>query len=138
LTTKEIRKDNIKDKFPITKFPITKSTIENATFWSIFLEATEKTQQPFLKRAIKDKFIEEKLNDADFIAHIQNLIIQSTSVSGSNIDKAIPIEFLYELANFLSDENIKIALSIYSPLKSIIINLALFLNFSLPLYSLNN
>jgi hypothetical protein len=107
LTTKEIRKDNIKDKFPITKFPITKSTIENATFWSIFLEATEKTQQPFLKRAIKDKFIEEKLNDADFIAHIQNLIIQSTSVSGSNIDKAIPIEFLYELANFLSDENIK-------------------------------
>jgi uncharacterized iron-regulated protein len=44
------------------KLPITKSTIENAAFWSIFLEATEKTQQPFLKRAIKDKFIEEKLN----------------------------------------------------------------------------
>jgi hypothetical protein len=31
------------------KLPITKSTIENAAFWSIFLEATEKTQQPFLK-----------------------------------------------------------------------------------------
>jgi hypothetical protein len=43
------------------KLPISKSTIENAAFWSIFLEATEKTQQPFLKRAIKDKFIEEKL-----------------------------------------------------------------------------
>jgi hypothetical protein len=50
--------------------------LENAAFWSIFLEATEKTQQPFLKRAIKDKFIEEKLNDTDFIVHIQNLIIQ--------------------------------------------------------------
>jgi hypothetical protein len=71
------------------------------------LEATEKTQQPFLKRAIKDKFIEEKLNDTDFIVHIQNLIIQSTSVSGSNIDKAIPTEFLYELANFLNNEGIR-------------------------------
>jgi hypothetical protein len=26
------------------KLPISKSTIENATFWSIFLSATEKTQ----------------------------------------------------------------------------------------------
>ncbi len=102
LTTKEIREGDERDKFPITK-----STIENAIFWSIFLEATEKTQQPFLKRAIKDKFIENKLNDTDFIVHIQNLIIQSTSVSGSNIDKAIPIEFLYELANFLNNESIK-------------------------------
>ncbi|WP_369177917.1 ATP-binding protein [Candidatus Thiodubiliella endoseptemdiera] len=102
LTTKEVREDDKRDKFPITK-----STIENATFWSIFLEATEKTQQPFLKRAIKDKIIENKLNDTDFITHIQNLIIQSTSVSGSNIDKAIPVEFLYELANFLNNESIR-------------------------------
>lgn len=102
LTTKEIGEDDERDKFPITK-----STIENATFWSIFLEATEKTQQPFLKRAIKDNFIENKLNDTDFIVHIQDLIIQSTSVSGSNIDKAIPTEFLYELANFLNNESIK-------------------------------
>lgn len=89
------------------KFPITKDTIEDATFWSIFLEATEKTQQPFLKRAIKDKVIEDKLNDTDFIAYIQNLIIQSTSVSGSNIDKAIPTQFLYELAEFLDNESIR-------------------------------
>jgi hypothetical protein len=74
LTTKAMKKNDKRKKLPITK-----STIENAAFWSIFLEATEKTQQPFLKRAIKDKFIEEKLNDTDFIVHIQNLIIQSTS-----------------------------------------------------------
>jgi hypothetical protein len=35
------------------KLPISQSTIENATFWSIFLSATEKTQQPFLSRTIK-------------------------------------------------------------------------------------
>ncbi len=102
LTTKRIGEDDERDKFPITK-----STIENVTFWSIFLEATEKTQQPFLKRAIKDRFTESKLNNTDFITYVQNLIIQSTSVSGSNIDKAIPTEFLYELANFLNNESIK-------------------------------
>jgi hypothetical protein len=53
-----------------------------------------------------NKSIENKLNDTDFITYIQGLIIQSTSVSGSNIDKAIPTEFLYELANFLNNEGI--------------------------------
>jgi hypothetical protein len=57
------------------KLPITKSTIENAAFWSIFLEATEKTQQPFLKRAIKDKFIEEKLNLKNLKIIQRNIIL---------------------------------------------------------------
>jgi hypothetical protein len=62
LTTKATEENDEREKLPISK-----STIENATFWSVFLEATEKTQQPFLKRAIKDKSIENKLNDTDFI-----------------------------------------------------------------------
>jgi DNA helicase HerA-like ATPase len=89
------------------KLPIDKLTLENATFWSIFLEATEKTQQPFLNRAIKDKFIEQKINDEDFYNYVVSKLIEATSVSGRNIDKSIPTEFLYELANFLNDNNIR-------------------------------
>ncbi len=35
------------------KFPLPRSVIEDSTFWSIILEATEKTQRPFLERVIK-------------------------------------------------------------------------------------
>ncbi len=88
------------------KFPITKSTIEEVTFWAIFLEATEKTQRPFLSRAIKDKYIESRLEN-NIYEYVLEKLIEATSVSGTNVDKTIPTEFLYELANYLDDENIK-------------------------------
>ncbi len=89
------------------KLPIDKITLENTTFWSIFLEATEKTQQPFLNRAIKDRYIESEINNNDFFQYVVAKLIEATSVSGRNIDKAIPTEFLFELANYLNDDNVR-------------------------------
>lgn len=91
-----------------SKFPVHIRTLKNTTFWSIFLEATEKTQTPFLNRAIKDTYIEDKLKtDSDFLSFIKDKIIQSTSVNGKNIDRAIPQDFLYELAGYLDNASIK-------------------------------
>ncbi len=90
------------------KFPINKKTLKNTTFWSIFLEATEKTQMPFLNRAIKDTFIEEKLNNiTTFKQLIVEKIINATSVSGGAVDKTITEDFLYELANFMWESSIR-------------------------------
>ncbi len=62
------------------RFPIKKETLKDGTFWSIFLDATEKTQVPFLNRSIKDTYIESKLNsDDDFKALIKEKIILATS-----------------------------------------------------------
>jgi DNA helicase HerA-like ATPase len=108
-TSKKIADINDNEKLPINKI-----TLENTTFWSIFLEATEKTQQPFLNRAIKDRYIEPKINDNDFFDYIVAKLIEATSVSGRNIDKAIPTEFLYELANYLDNENIRSAAHFFS------------------------
>ncbi len=108
-TSKKIADINDDEKLPIDKI-----TLENTTFWSIFLEATEKTQQPFLNRAIKDKYIEPKINNNDFLDYIETKLIEATSVSGRNIDKAIPTEFLYELANYLNDDNIRNAAHFFS------------------------
>ena len=96
------------------KLPIDKVTLENPVFWSIFLEATEKTQQPFLNRAIKDKYIEPKINNDDFSDYIISKIIEATSVSGSNIDKSVTTELLYELANFLNDDDVRVAANYFS------------------------
>ena len=90
------------------KFPIHNDTLKNTTFWSIFLEATEKTQMPFLNRAIKDTYIEEKLDNInDFRSLISDKIIEATSVSWRNIDRTLTEEFLYELANYMWESTIR-------------------------------
>ncbi len=96
------------------KLPIEKITLENPTFWSIFLEATEKTQQPFLNRAIKDRYIDPKINDTDFFNYIVDKLMEATSISGHNIDKAVPTEFLREVANYLDNENIRKAANYFA------------------------
>jgi len=78
------------------------------TFWTIFLEATEKTQIPFLDRAIRDSYIDKQLNsDELFKGLVKDKIIAATSVSGNNIDRTLTQEFLYELANYLDNNSIK-------------------------------
>ena len=91
LTTKEIRKDDKRDKFPITK-----STIENATFWSIFLSATEKTQQPFLSRTIKKTNISEE--------SVKALIKEFLSNESRNVEKGVILNFLNNINEFLIKE----------------------------------
>ena len=91
LTTKEIRKDDKRDKFPITK-----STIENATFWSIFLSATEKTQQPFLSRTIKKTNISKE--------SVKALIKEFLSNESRNVEKGVILNFLNNINEFLIKE----------------------------------
>lgn len=89
------------------KFPVYSSTLKDSTFWSIFLEATEKTQVPFLNRAINDSYIEERLTDVNFVSLIEDKIISATSVNGKNIDRTITQDFLYELSNYLDNDSLR-------------------------------
>lgn len=49
------------------KFPISKNSINDIDFWAIILEATEKTQKPFLKRALRKDIdnldVQNSIND---------------------------------------------------------------------------
>lgn len=90
------------------KFPVKKETLKDSSFWGIFLEATEKTQIPFIKRAIKDSYIEQKLISEDsFKTLLIEKILAATSVQGRNIDRAITVDLLYELASFLNDAELR-------------------------------
>jgi len=85
------------------KFPIHQSTLKDITFWSIFLEATEKTQTPFLNRAIKDTYIESRLDsDASFKALVQEKIFQAVTQIDKKTEKSVITDFLSELANYFS------------------------------------
>lgn len=98
----------ISDIDDVEKFPIHTRTLKDVTFWSIFLEATEKTQMPFLNRSIKDTYLESKIAvDHDFIELVKDKIISATSVSGRNVDRTIVQDLLYELASYLNNDSIK-------------------------------
>lgn len=57
------------------RFPVAKDEIYDLNFWSIFLSATEKTQTPFLKRAIENTFYSSKFDNRDSIIEaIQHII----------------------------------------------------------------
>jgi DNA helicase HerA-like ATPase len=43
------------------KYPVSKELLEDPIFWIIFLEATEKTQAPFLRRALESSFTRQIL-----------------------------------------------------------------------------
>lgn len=90
------------------KFPVNPETLKDVTFWSIFLEATDKTQTPFLNRVVRDTFLEGQLeSDSAFVQLILEKVIAATSVSGDSVDSTITQDFLYELANYLNNDSIR-------------------------------
>lgn len=72
------------------KLPVLSDYLNEAPFWTILLEATDKTQQPFLARAVKNKKITKAIeNNATFknliISILENIFRQNTKTLDKNI-----------------------------------------------------
>jgi hypothetical protein len=80
------------------KLPVTLDTLHDANFWVVFLEATEKTQMPFLRRAVESKFLQPKVQDEQALkTFIGTLIFAATSANDRNIEKGVILNLLEEL-----------------------------------------
>ena len=79
------------------KFPILKKYFEDTEFWAIYLNATEKTQTPFLKRAFK-----RKINFENFKNYFFDFVIKmlEKKCSKTNIN-----DFLEEIEKILHLNN---------------------------------
>lgn len=86
------------------KFPIPLEALKEPEFWVIFLEATEKTQMPFLRRAIDNDYIAPKIKNAEeFKNFIAQKIFEATTEGDKNLEKAVVINFLKEIKDALGD-----------------------------------
>ncbi len=93
------------------KFPISKDALNDVDFWTIFLEATEKTQMPFLRRAINNDFLAPKLkNETEFKALLVRMLHAATTEGERNLEKATVMNFLAELRDALHDNPSVIAM----------------------------
>lgn len=78
------------------KYPITEKHIEDTTFWSIILDATEKTQRPFLKRAIDNSYFKDIIDKPEQLKGYIVKIFKRVWIDGKGT--------LYsELKNFLNE-----------------------------------
>lgn len=89
------------------KFPISEDLITDYNFWALVLEATEKTQKPFLKRAIENDWLEDKIEDNhSLLQFTKSLISKIIDKEDNNLKTGIIIDLLYNLEDCLSNNNI--------------------------------
>ena len=100
LTSNELIKQEyeLSTKTSIDKFPLEEATINNHELWSLILEATEKTQAPFLRRAIEYARWKPYIDDDDaFKAQLGDFISTALKDSDSNQDKNFASNLLKEI-----------------------------------------
>lgn len=94
------RKINGEDKYPITE-----KHIEDTTFWSIILDATDKTQRPFIHRAISNEFYKKIDTSEKLKGFIKYLIVLVFDKEEKSLMKSV-IDFLYEFKDDSNSEEI--------------------------------
>jgi hypothetical protein len=93
------------------KYPITRENLNKVEVLSVLLEATEKTQKPFLDRAIRNDFLDDVEDfDTRVIKDIEGICRDIIDKKDKNIRESTIVELFGRLSNLVSDqsqENIK-------------------------------
>ena len=80
------------------KVPVTRDAIGDYEFWSVLLEATPKTQAPFLRRAIENDYTAERIRNADGLrALISQTLREATIEVDKTTERNVAVNFLKEL-----------------------------------------
>jgi len=88
------------------KFPITKETLNDPDFWVVFLEATEKTQTPFLRRAIDNTYIAPKIKvESELKTLIGQMVLEVTTEGDRNLEKTVVMNLFKELHDCLNNNS---------------------------------
>lgn len=81
------------------KLPISKETAEDSAFWTVLLDASEKTQAPFIQRTLASAYWDEKLEDDAAIRQEIGYIVYNAIKNGDSAqDRASINHFLREVA----------------------------------------
>ncbi|KAA2223287.1 ATP-binding protein [Chryseobacterium sediminis] len=80
------------------RFPIPESEINDLTFWSILLKATDQTQKPFLNSSLfKKTLVDNTRTELGIKALIYNVIATILTQGSKSLDKDFHIYFIDEL-----------------------------------------
>jgi len=86
------------------RLPMALETIRDPEFWVVFLEATEKTQTPFLRRAVGNSYLSARIQDESELKNlIGRMVLSATTEGDRTLEKAVVTNFLSEVRNAIHD-----------------------------------
>jgi len=95
------------------KFPVSPETLYEPSFWTVVLEATEKTQTPFIRRAISNSWLSERLtNNEAILSLIKSKLLLAIDKNDKELGSKVIIEFLSDIENCLPSSNIPYVMDI--------------------------
>lgn len=84
------------------KLPLPSSAVQDVAFWTVLLDATEKTQAPFLSRVLTSDFWERRLSEpGDLLNIIGEMVLRATKSSDVSIDRQTVLNLLGEIQTCL-------------------------------------
>jgi len=84
------------------KLPLPSSAVHDVAFWTVLLDATEKTQAPFLSRVLTSDFWERRLSEpGDLLNLIGEMVLRATKSSDVSIDRQTVLNLLGEIQTCL-------------------------------------
>ena len=82
----------------IDKFPVTQAAINDTDFWIVLLEATSKTQAPFLRRAIENTYVRNRIGTNEGLRELIAQTLREATINiDRNVDRNAAVNFLREL-----------------------------------------
>ena len=104
-STEVIANRSLKKEFALStrvatgpKLPLPSSAIEDPVFWSVLLDATEKTQAPFLSRVLSNDYWERRLQEPnDLLTIISDMVLRATKSSDISLDRQTVVNLLTEI-----------------------------------------
>ncbi len=84
------------------RLPLPRSAVHDPVFWTILLDATEKTQAPFVARVLRSDYWDRMLPDAtELLSVIADLLGRATKSTDPSMDRVLPVRFLEEIEDSL-------------------------------------
>lgn len=84
------------------RIPLPKAAVEDIAFWTVLLDATERTQAPFLARVLSSDFWEKRLADpADLLNVVGDMVLRATKSTDSSVDRQTVFNLLEEIQTCL-------------------------------------
>lgn len=87
------------------RLPLPSRAVSDLAFWTVLLDATEKTQAPFLARVLNSDYWDRRLADpADLLGVLGDMVLRATKSSDTTLDRQTVVNLLGEVQKCLGPD----------------------------------
>lgn len=90
------------------RLPLPSSAVSDLSFWTVLLDATEKTQAPFLARVLNSDYWDQRIAQPDdLLSVLGDMVLRATKSNDRSLDRQTVLNLLAEVQNCLGSSPAK-------------------------------